>query len=124
MGRKGRIGWMGGVLVLALVASGFNRTQTAEMQRIPQFENDRVSVWRSVIPPHTQSTLHRHDRGRTVVAIVGGELKTITPEGRVAVTRYETGKAIWFEPMPPGETHRDVNDTDRTIEVVTVEMKQ
>jgi quercetin dioxygenase-like cupin family protein len=124
MGRKGRIGWMGGVLVLALVASGFNRTQTAEMQRIPQFENDRVSVWRSVIPPHTQSTLHRHDRGRTVIAIVGGELKTITPEGRVAVTRYETGKAIWFEPMPPGETHRDVNDTDRTIEVVTVEMKQ
>ena len=120
MGGKGR---MGSVLVLAFLASGFSRTQTAEMQRIPQFENDRVTVWRSVIPPHTQSTLHRHDRGRTVIGIVGGDLKTITPDGRVTVTRYEAGKAIWFDPMPPGETHRDVNDTDKTIEVVTVEMK-
>jgi quercetin dioxygenase-like cupin family protein len=124
------MGRMGGMAVLAIalsatcVASGFSRAeQSAEMQRIPQFENDRVTVWRSVIPPHTQSTLHRHDRGRTVVGIVGGELKTITPDGRVTVTRYEAGKAIWFDPMPAGETHRDVNDTDKTIEVVTVEMK-
>jgi len=125
--RMGGTGRMGGMVVLAaLVVSGFSRThgQTAEMQRIPQFENDRGTVWRSVIPPHTQSTLHRHDRGRTVIGIVGGDLKTITPDGRVTVTRYEAGKAIWFDPMPPGETHRDVNDTDRTIEVVTVEMRQ
>jgi quercetin dioxygenase-like cupin family protein len=106
-------------LLLALTL----QAPAAEMQRIPQFENDRVTVWRSVIPPHTQSTFHRHDRGRTVIGIVGGELKTITPDGRVTVTRYEAGKAIWFDPMPPGETHRDVNDTDKTIEVVTVEMK-
>ena len=112
-----------GVLALALAVSGFAPPQVAEMQRIPQFENDRVTVWRSVIPPHTQSTFHRHDRGRTVIGIVGGDLKTITPDGRVAVTRYETGKAIWFDPMPPGETHKDVNDSDRTIEVVTVEMR-
>jgi len=119
MGRMARTG----VVLLALGGSGFGRTQSAEMQRFPQFENDRVTVWRSVIPSHTQSTFHRHDRGRTVIGIIGGELKTITPEGRVTVTRYETGKAIWFDPMPPGETHRDVNDTDRTIEVVTVELK-
>lgn len=112
-----------GVLALALAVSGFAPPQVAEMQRIPQFENDRVTVWRSVIPPHTQSTFHRHDRGRTVIGIVGGDLKTITPDGRVTMTRYETGKAIWFDPMPPGETHKDVNDSDRTIEVVTVEMR-
>ena len=131
MGRMGRMGRIGGTaigIVVAIgVASGFSRTfampQSPEMQRIPQFENDRVTAWRSVIPPHTQSTFHRHDRGRTIIGIVGGDLKTITPDGRVTTTHYETGKAMWFDPMPPGETHRDVNDTDKTIEVVTVEMK-
>src|SRR5689334_6424864 len=63
------------------VASGFSRTGAAaqakpEMQRLPQFDNDRAVSWRSVIPPHTESTLHRHDRYRSIVAIVGGDLRT------------------------------------------------
>jgi beta-alanine degradation protein BauB len=110
-------------LVLTCAASGFSRTQTREMQRIPQFENDRAASWKSVIPPHTESTFHRHDRYRSVIAIAGGELKTVTPDGKVTVTHYETGRAYWFAPMPAGETHKDVNDTDKTIEVVTVELK-
>ena len=93
------------------------------MQRVPQFENDRVVAWRSVIPPHTESTMHRHDRYRTVIAIVGGDLKTVTPDGRTTVTYYETGKAYWQEPMPPDAMHKDVNDTNKTIELVVVEMK-
>jgi hypothetical protein len=116
------------VLAAALlcVVSGFSRTgaQTKpEMQRLPQFDNPRAASWTSVIPPHTESTFHRHDRQRVVVAITSGDLKTITPEGKVTVTRYEAGKSYWFEPMAPGETHKDVNDTDRTITVVTVELK-
>ena len=27
------------------------------------------------------------------------------------------------EPMAPGEMHKDVNDTDKTIELVVVELK-
>lgn len=114
------------ILALAIVVSGFSRTgaQTKpEMQRIPQFDNTRASSWKSVIPPHTESTFHRHDHYRSVIAIVGGDLKTITPEGKVTVTHYETGKSYWFEPMPAGETHKDVNDTSKTIEVITVELK-
>jgi uncharacterized RmlC-like cupin family protein len=95
----------------------------AEMQRVPQFENDRVVSWKSIIPPHTESTMHRHDRYRTVIGIVGGDLKTVTPDGRVTVTHYESGKAYFFEPMPPGETHKDVNDTARPIELIVVENK-
>jgi len=115
------IRWMM-VGVLAYVASGFSQTKP-EMQRIPQFDNTRASSWTSVIPPHTESTFHRHDHYRSVIGIVGGDLKTITPEGKVTVTHYETGKSYWFEPMPAGETHKDVNDTDKTIEVITVELK-
>jgi len=35
----------------------------------------------------------------------------------------ETGKAYWQEPMRPGETHKDVNDTNATIELLVVEIK-
>jgi uncharacterized RmlC-like cupin family protein len=109
------------LIVLALLAQS---TGAAQMQRIPQFENDRAQSWKSVIPPHTESTLHRHDRYRTVIAIVGGDLKTVTADGHATVTHYETGKAYWQEPMPAGAMHKDVNDTDRTIELVVVENKQ
>ncbi len=95
----------------------------AEMTRVPQFDNDRAASWRSVIPPHSESTLHRHDRFRTVIGIAGGDLTTVSADGRKTVTRYETGKAYWQPPMPPGEMHKDVNETGRTIELVVVEMK-
>ena len=110
---------LGSILLLLLSQAGAR----AEMRRIPQFENDRAVSWKSVIPPHTESTLHRHDRYRTIIAMVGGALKTVDPEGRATVTRYETGKAYWQEPMPAGAMHKDVNDTDRTIELIVVEVK-
>jgi len=107
------------VLVLAVAL----QAPRAEMARVPQFENARAVSWKSVIPPHTESTLHRHDRYRTVIGIVGGDLATVSADGRRTVTRYETGKAYWQEPMPPGETHKDVNETDRTLELLVVEIK-
>jgi len=107
----------------ALVAAIAFQAPRAEMTRVPQFENGRAVSWKSVIPPHTESTLHRHDRYRTIIGIVGGDLTTVSADGRRTVTRYETGKAYWQEPMPPGETHKDVNDTNRTIELLVVEIK-
>jgi hypothetical protein len=119
--------WFVAAAMLVSVVSGFSRTSAqaprAEMQRVPQFENDRVASWKSVIPPHTESTMHRHDRYRTVIGIVGGDLKTVAPDGRAAVTHYEAGKAYFFEPMPVGEMHKDVNDTSKTIELIVVESK-
>ena len=132
MGRTGKRGEMVAVAVFAIlssfVASGLSRTfagqsQRPAMQRVPQFDNDRVESWKSIIPPHTESMLHRHDRYRTVIAIVGGDLKTVTADGKTTVTNYETGNAYWQEPMPPGIMHRDVNDTSKTIELVVVENK-
>src|SRR5262245_41853140 len=134
-GGKGGKGWKGGKgksllfagwLLVLYGASGFSRTlgQTrSEMQRVPQFDNTRATSWKSIIPPHTESTMHRHDRYRSVIAIVGGDLKTVAPDGKATVTKYETGKSYWFEPMAAGEMHKDVNDTDKTIELVVVELK-
>jgi hypothetical protein len=109
----------------AYAVAGFKDHQIRiQMQRISQFENDRVTVWRSVIPPGTESTLHRHDHSRIVFGIVGGDLKTVSPAGRTAVTHYETGRAYWQDPMPVDETHKDVNDTSKTIDLLVVELKQ
>ena len=106
------------------VVSGFSRTLAQpEMTRVPQFENDRAVSWKSIIPPHTESTLHRHDRFRTVIGIVGGDLTTVDANGHKTVTRYETGKAYWQEPMPAGAMHKDVNETNKTIELIVVENK-
>jgi hypothetical protein len=73
-----------------------------EMVRVAQFDNDRATSWKSIIPPHTESTLHRHDRYRSVIATVGGDLKTVTAAGEATVTHYETGKAYWQAPEGPG----------------------
>ena len=141
-GRKGRMGWKGrkvrrgwkgkplslvAGLVLLYGASGLSRTLTQqpppEMQRVPQFDNERATSWKSIIPPHTESTFHRHDRYRSVIAIVGGDLKTVSPDGKATVTHYESGKSYWFAPMAAGETHKDVNDTDAVIELIVIELK-
>jgi hypothetical protein len=99
------------------------QTPKPAMTRVPQFDNARATSWKSVIPPHTESTLHRHDRFRTVIGIVGGDLTTVDRNGRKTVTHYETGKSYWQEPMPPGAMHKDVNDTAKAIELIVVENK-
>ena len=118
---------VGLTIVGVTVGPGWSRptaqSPKAEMTRVPQFENDRVVSWKSVIPPHTESTLHRHDRFRTIIGIVGGDLATVSADGRKSVTRYETGKAYWQAPMPAGEMHKDVNESNKTIELVVVELK-
>jgi len=43
--------------------------------------------------------------------------------GKKTVTHYETGKAYWQEPMPPGAMHKDVNETGKTIELLVIEIK-
>jgi len=106
-------------LLVALVL----QAPKAEMTRVPLFDNDRAVSWKSIIPPHSESTLHRHDRFRTVIGIVGGDLTTIDPAGHKTVTHYEAGKSYWQEPMPAGATHKDVNETNATIELVVVENK-
>jgi hypothetical protein len=99
------------------------QTPEPEMTRVPQFDNDRAVSWKSVIPAHTESALHRHDRFRTVIGIVGGDLTLVDANGKKTVMHYETGKAYWQEPMPAGAMHKDVNETNKTIELIVVESK-
>lgn len=93
-------------------------------RRIPQFENDHVRVWKSIIEPKQPLTQHRHEHGRTLIALAGGTMKIVQANGSSKDVVWETGKAYWLDADPPGQTHADVNEGPRAIEVIVVEMKK
>lgn len=43
--------------------------QAIQTQRIPQFENPDVKVWKSVILPNAPLTMHRHEHPRVIIAL-------------------------------------------------------
>ena len=99
--------------------------QASQTRREPQFDNDHVRVWKSIIQPNQPLTVHRHDHGRTIVALKGGTLDVIDSKGKTLKTvTWETGKAYWLEADPPGEQHADLNRGASSIEVIVVEMRK
>jgi quercetin dioxygenase-like cupin family protein len=96
----------------------------AGTRRIPQFENDHVRVWKSIIEPKQPLTQHRHEYGRTLIALVGGTIKIVQANGSTKSVVWETGKAYWLDADPPGQTHADVNEGSKAIEVIVVEMRK
>jgi hypothetical protein len=111
------------VLTVLMVLAGAAVQQSAT-RREPQFENDQVRVWKSIIMPKQPLSMHRHEHGRTIVALVGGTLKIVEESGPSRSVTWETGKAYWLGPDPPGTRHADVNESDKPIEVIVVEMKR
>jgi quercetin dioxygenase-like cupin family protein len=92
-------------------------------QRFPQFENDSVAVWKTVIAPNQPLAMHRHDHGRVIVALKGGTLEIVPESGQPYSVTWETGKAYWLSPDPPGAMHGDVNRGTDAIEVMVIEMR-
>ena len=98
--------------------------QQSGTRREPQFENDHVKVWKSIIMPKQPLTQHRHEHGRALIALTDGQLKVIDQNGKLINTyNWEKGKAYWLGVDPPGQTHADVNETASPIEVIVVELK-
>jgi hypothetical protein len=99
--------------------------QIATTRREPQFENAHVRVWKSIILPNQPLSQHRHEHGRALIALTDGQLKVVDRNGRTVDTyNWERGKAYWLDADPPGQTHADVNETARPIEVIVVELQK
>jgi beta-alanine degradation protein BauB len=112
------------LIFLAGAAAAWGQ-QAAQTRREPQFENDHVRVWKSIILPNQPLTLHRHDHGRTIVILRGGTLDVVDAKGQtVKKLEWETGKAYWLDADPPGQQHGDVNRGSAPVEVVVVEMQK
>ena len=99
------------------------QTQTGT-RREPQFENEHVKVWKSIIMPNQPLALHRHEHGRALIALTDGQLKVVDKDKKVLDTyNWERGKAYWLDADPPGTMHGDLNETSKPIEVIVVELK-
>jgi hypothetical protein len=104
------------------VAAGGWQPQATGTRREPQFKNSEVEVWKSIIMPNQPLSLHRHDRGRTIVALKGGTLDVVDKDGKTMKQMvWETGKAYWLDADPAGEMHGDMNRTKEPIEVMVVQ---
>jgi len=118
-------GVLTGVLAGAMVLGALAQSQTSQTRREPQFENENVRVWKSIIMPNQPLSLHRHDFGRTIVVLKGGALDIVDGAGKTMKTmQWETGKAYWLDKDPVGEQHGDLNRGTAPIEVIVVEMRR
>ena len=121
--------WLTGVIITLVFAAGVAvgalQQQASGTRREPQFENEHVAVWKSIIMPNQPLALHRHELGRTIVALKGGSLDIVDAKGQTKQTmKWETGKAYWLGPDPKGEEHGDLNRGKEPIEVIVVQMKK
>jgi beta-alanine degradation protein BauB len=103
---------------------GATGTQRAGTQRIVQFENDDVKVWKSIVVPNAPLTMHRHEHGRVIIPLRGGTMKIVEQSGKSEAHVWETGKAYWLPRNAPNTMHADVNAGDQPIEVMVVELKK
>ena len=109
--------------LLALLGTTHSQERPAQTQRIAQFQNESVKVWKSEIMPGAPLTLHRHDHPRVIVALEGGTIKIVQQNGPTETHVWETGKAYWLPANPPNTLHADVNAGEKPIEVMVVELE-
>jgi hypothetical protein len=108
------------VVTISALAASSTPTKT---ERVPQFENAHVKVWRSVVVPSNPLPAHRHDHGRVIVALRGGTMKVAEVSGESETHVWESGKAYWLAANAPGTLHTDENVGSEPIEVMVVEVE-
>ena len=114
-----------GTWQMASHVAAWQAPSATQTRRVPQFENDHVRVWKSIIMPNQPLALHRHDHGRTIVALTGGTLDVVDGKGQTVKTMtWEAGKAYWLDADPAGEQHGDLNRGIAPIEVIVVELRK
>jgi quercetin dioxygenase-like cupin family protein len=112
-----------GLAVLLIAFAVRSSDMSANTQRVPQFENSHVKVWKSTIAPNTPLPLHRHDHGRVIIVLQGGTMQIVDQSGTSETHVWETGKAYWLPKNPPNTMHSDVNAGEPPIEVMVVEIE-
>ena len=112
-----------GLAIFIIALTAHSSTPAVETQRVPQFENQHVKVWKSVIVPNAPLPPHRHEHGRVIIALQGGTMRIVDQTGASETQVWETGKAYWLPANAPNTTHSDVNTGDAPIEVIVVEVK-
>ncbi|HEX4913020.1 MAG TPA: hypothetical protein VFV51_03635 [Vicinamibacterales bacterium] len=116
---------IGAMAVIGSVfAAGIAVGQQSTTRREPQFENSEVQVWKSIIYPGKPLGLHRHEHGRALISLNGGQLNVVDGDGKVLDTyKLRAGTAMWLDADKPGTQHADVNPGKDPVEVIVVQLK-
>jgi beta-alanine degradation protein BauB len=99
-------------------------TPSAVAQRTPQFENEDVAVWKTVVPPNAPLVMHTHQHPRVIIALSGGTMKVAYEDGTSETHIWKTGKAYWLPSSEGKKRHADVNMGSQPIEVMVIEVKK
>jgi hypothetical protein len=100
-------------------------TQQQQSRREPQFENEQLRVWKSIVMPNQPLALHRHEHGRALVALNDGVLNVVDKNGKKLDTyTLKKGTAMWLGADPAGQMHADVNPGKTPVEVIVVQLQQ
>ena len=114
------------VICILLMACALSvHAQTAKTKRIPQIENDRVSVWNTIIYPtqKAQLTMHRHEHDRVLVALTNGLLKVTNNHNKVHYLKLKKGMSYYLKKDPQRELHVDENMAKHPVSVIVIELK-
>jgi hypothetical protein len=114
------------VLVSAIALNPFGALtpqQVSQAQRIPQFENEDVKVWKTIVMPNAPLAMHTHQHPRVIIALSGGTMKVVNEDGTSEVHQWETGKAYWLSAAEGKKRHADATVGDKPIEVMVVELE-
>jgi hypothetical protein len=105
--------------------SNISNAASPATTRIPQFSNDNVSVWETIIYPSTNQALkmHRHEHDRVVVALSDGLLKITNDQSKVHYFKLEKNKPYYLTKDVPNELHNDQNMSSHPIKVLVIELK-
>lgn len=97
----------------------------AEPQRVPQFSNQKVTVWKTIVYPGKtqQLTMHHHDHDRVVIALTDGVLKVTNDQHQSHLLTLEKDHAYFLPKDPSDELHSDENVSGKPIKVMVVELK-
>lgn len=110
--------------LLLLAAFELTPQELNPSRRVPQFENEEVKVWKTIVMPNGPLSMHRHEHARVIIPIVGGSMKIVQQSGASQTHVWETGKAYYLTSDPANALHADVNAGDKPIEVMVVELKR
>jgi quercetin dioxygenase-like cupin family protein len=106
------------LLAVSPLAAGEDPTQVDPDHYKVVFENDEVRVLRITYGPGEKSVMHYHPDG-VAVFLNDQKVRFTMPDGSTQEVESKAGEAAWI----PGGDHNPENLTDKSLEVILVEMK-
>jgi hypothetical protein len=97
--------------------------QLQGMEYVVLFENDQACVSRVKILAREEIGLHRDEYPETVVALQGGTITRLEPDGRTTEVKFPTGEAVERPADPVGELHKSFNHSSEPLELIVIQWK-